>query len=117
MAEGFARLYGGDVLTASSAGLAPVLRIVPETVKAMMERNVDVSQHVPRPYDPRETTVTDIVVNMAGYKLPGPKPKELIEWEVKDPYGQPMKNYFAARDEIEKKVMGLILELRRRAKR
>ncbi len=32
MAEGFANLYGSDVLRASSAGLSPVERIVADTV-------------------------------------------------------------------------------------
>lgn len=117
MAEGFANHYGGDVLRASSAGLAPVLSVARETVAAMMDRNVDVSGHVPRPYDPRETNVTDIVVNMAGFKLPGPAPKELIEWKVTDPYGSSMNVYCAVRDDLEQRVMNLILDLRRRAKR
>ena len=117
MAEGFANHYGGDVPRASSAGLSPVLSIVPETVAAMMDKNVDVSQHVPRPYDPRETSFTDIVVNMAGFRLPGPAPKELIEWDVKDPFGASMTVYRAVRDDLEQRVMKLILDLRRRSKR
>jgi protein-tyrosine-phosphatase len=117
MAEGFANHYGSDVLLATSAGLAPVLSIVPQTVEAMLAKNVDVSQHVPRPYDPRETSFTDIVVNMAGFKLPGPAPKELLEWKVEDPYGAPMKTYRAVRDDLEQRVMNLILDLRRRAKK
>jgi arsenate reductase len=117
MAEGFANHYGSDVLRASSAGLSPVLSIIPETIAAMMDRNVDVSQHVPRPYDPRETRFADIVVNMAGFRLPGPAPKELIEWEVNDPYGSSMDVFFAVRDDLEQRVMNLILDLRRRAKR
>ena len=117
MAEAFANLYGEDVLRASSAGLSPVLSIVPETVAAMMDRNVDVSKHVPRPYDPRETSFTDIVVNMAGFRLPGPAPKELIEWNVNDPYGASMTTFRAVRDDLEQRVMNLILDLRRRAKR
>ncbi len=83
----------------------------------MMEKNIDVSKHVPRPYDPREISEVDIVVNMAGFKLPGPAPKELIEWTVKDPYGAPMTVYRATRDDIEHRVMNLILDLRRRASR
>ncbi len=35
MAEGFAKSYGSDVMIAASAGLAPVLRVVPETVAIM----------------------------------------------------------------------------------
>jgi arsenate reductase len=117
MAEGFANHYGADVLKASSAGLAPMQSIPAPTVAAMEELNVDVSTHVPRRYDPFEVREYDIVVNMAGFKLPGPPPKELIEWSVTDPIGAPMNKYRATRSELEQRVMGLILELRKRARK
>ena len=116
MAEGFANHYGGDVLRASSAGLAPAQMTPAETIAAMDEMNVDISNHVPRRYDPFEAVDYDIVVNMAGFKLPGARPKELVEWEVTDPIGRPMEIYRATRSELEQRVMRLILELRRRAK-
>jgi arsenate reductase len=117
MAEAFANCYGVDVLTALSAGLAPAQRVPPNTVRAMEEMNVDVSNHVPRLYHPSEAASYDLVVNMAGFNLPGPPPKELIEWEVNDPYGASMDTYRMTRDDLEQRVMRLILDLRRRTKR
>jgi arsenate reductase (thioredoxin) len=117
MAEGFANLYGSDVLTAASAGLAPLQAIPQETVDVMGEINVDVSRHVPRRFDPFEAVDCDIVVNMAGFKLPGPELKELIEWQVKDPYMASAEAYRAVRDDLETRVMRLILDLRRQAKK
>jgi arsenate reductase len=117
MAEGFANHYGSDVLVARSAGLASVASLVRETRLVMEEKNVDISNHVPRPYDPFEAIACDIVVNMAGYRLPGAAPKELMEWNVADPYGAPAEEYRKARDTIEQLVMRLILDLRRRARR
>jgi arsenate reductase len=117
MAEGFANHYGGDVLIASSAGLAPIPSVPPLTVLAMEEMNVDVSGHMPQLYDSQKAQEFDIVVNMAGFKLPGPAPAELVEWQVKDPYGAPMEAYRATRGDLEQRVMQLILDLRRRAKR
>ncbi len=117
MAEGFANFYGSDVLTAASAGLAPTQQIPPETVAAMGEINVDVSRHVPRRYDPFEAAGCDLIVNMAGFKLPGPTPKETLDWAVSDPYGAPIEAYRTTRDDLEQRVMRLILDLRRRAKR
>jgi protein-tyrosine-phosphatase len=114
MAEGFANHYGGDVLSALSAGLAPTQRIPPDTVEAMSEMNVDVSRHVPRRYDPFEAVDCDVVVNMAGFKLPGPAPKEVIVWNVQDPYGASIEAYRTVRDDLEQRVMRLILDLRRR---
>jgi protein-tyrosine-phosphatase len=116
MAEGFANHYGQDILKASSAGLAPTPGVAPHTVLVMEEMNVDVSRHLPRRYDPFEAMEYDIVVNMAGFKLPGPVPKQLIEWQVQDPYGASIDTYRAARNDLEQRVMRLILDLRRQAK-
>ena len=113
MAEGFANCYGADVLVAKSAGLAPIPGIPPRTVETMTEKNIDMSRHVPRLYDPLSVADYDIVVNMAGFRLPGPQPKELIEWQVNDPYGSPPPVYRIVRDDLEQRVMRLILELRK----
>ncbi len=117
MAEGFANHYGSDVLKAASAGLAPLQKIPPITVAAMEEINIDISRHVPRRYDPFEAVEYDLVVNIAGFKLPGPGAKETLEWVVPDPYGAQIDAYRIVRDELEQRVMRLILDLRRRAKR
>jgi arsenate reductase (thioredoxin) len=116
MAEGFANHYGSDVLRAVSAGLAPIQKIPPDTVEAMSELDVDVSRHVPRRYDPFEAVECDVVVNMAGFKLPGPPPREVIEWAVQDPYLASIEAYRTVRDDLEQRVMRLILDLRKRAK-
>lgn len=112
MAEGFANLYGNDVLIADSAGLSPVESVVAETVFIMEERSVDVSRHVPTAYDPIEAAQYDIVVNMSGYRLPGRPPRQLLEWKIRDPYLQSPEVYRQVRDEIETRVMELILRLR-----
>jgi arsenate reductase len=115
MAEGFARQYGSDVLIASSAGVSPLTTVVSQTVEIMQEKDVDISNHIPRFYTPQESLRADIVVNMSGMQLPGPAPKELVVWDVRDPYRQSRDVYRATRDDIENRVMRLILQLRRRA--
>jgi arsenate reductase len=116
MAEGFANQYGSDVLSASSAGLAPLQKIPLETVATMDEINIDVSRHVPRRYDPFEAAGCDLVINMAGYKLPGPPGTQVVEWQVKDPFQASPAAYRAVRDELEQRVMRLILELRKQSR-
>lgn len=116
MAEAFANHYGSDVLLATSAGLAPVTKTPPDTVRAMDEMNVDVTGHVPRRYEPFDVTDYDLVVNMAGFKLPGPQPKALVEWQVVDPFGAGLDAYRITRNDLEQRVMRLILELRRKAR-
>jgi len=112
MAEGFANKYGKDVLVALSSGLAPIGAITPETVAVMRERNVDVSEHVPQVYDPREVVECDLVVNLAGIRLTGIPARKLMEWKVADPFGGSIELYRSVRDELEQRVMRLILDLR-----
>ena len=117
MAEAFANHYGGDVLTAVSSGLAPAIAVARDTVRVMEEMDVDVSHHMPRLYSPFEAAESDIVINMAGLKLPGPPPRELIEWQVPDPVRAPLNAHRAVRNDLEQRVMRLILDLRKRTKR
>ena len=113
MAEGFARHYGKDVMTASSAGLAPTLVVAQETIDTMAEKNVDVSAHYPKKFDPLGAKEADLIVNMSGFVLPGKLTVPMEEWKVKDPYGDSMEVYMASANDVEMRVMGLILRLRR----
>ncbi len=113
MAEGFANCYGSDVLRAESRGLAPVPHVPSQGIAAMREKNIDISGHVSRRYDPIAGAMADIVVNMSDYPLPGVQPRHLITWKVVDPYRQPLAAFQKTRDAIEQQVMKLILELRR----
>ena len=116
MAEALANHYGSDVLKASSCGIAPTRVVTRNTVLAMSEMGVDVSSHLPRIYNLREASQYDIVVNMSGYPLPGPAPRQVIEWQVDDPMGAPIERFRAVRGDLENRVMRLILDLRRRAR-
>lgn len=113
MAEGFANCYGSDVLRAESFGLAPVPNVPSQGIVAMREKNIDISGHFSRRYDPIEAARADIVVNMSDYALPGRQPARVIVWKIDDPYGQPIQAFRKTRDVLEQKVMSLILQLRR----
>jgi len=112
MAEAFANHYGSDVLSASSAGLSPTSRVARDTIRVMAEKNVDVSSHVPQLFDPRDAPKYDLIVNLSGLRLPNIPAENLLEWKVADPYNSPIGKYLAARDELERLVMKLILDLR-----
>jgi protein-tyrosine-phosphatase len=113
MAEGFANCYGSDILRAESYGLAPVPRVPRDGILAMSEKNIDISRHVSRRYDPVAAAKADLVVNMSDYRLPGAPPPRLIEWKIVDPYGKAIEEYRKTRDTLEQQVMSLILALRR----
>ena len=114
MAEGFARAYGKDVMIAESAGLAPAMTVPAETREAMAEKNIDISAQFPKPIEILQPSRFDLILNMSGYPLPGCP--GAIEWKVRDPIGGTPEQYRAARDQIERLVMNLILELRRNHK-
>jgi protein-tyrosine-phosphatase len=113
MAEGFANLYGKDVLIATSSGLAPTEIVVRETIECMRENGVDLSNHYPKPYDPDTSSTFDLIINMSGYDLPEPIEATVRNWLIRDPIGQSEEVYRESRDTIERQVMQLILQLRR----
>jgi protein-tyrosine-phosphatase len=116
MAEAFANCYGSDILFAESRGLAPVPKVPSHGVVVMLEKNLDISRHVSKRYDPSVAALADLVVNMSGYPLPGVQPKKVLVWKIVDPYGQSLANFQRTRDVLENQVMNLILELRRQAR-
>lgn len=79
MAAAFANKYGSDVVIASSAGLSPAISCSSLTRKVMLERNVDIGDHLPRAFDEIDVGGTDLIVNMSGYQLPGVK---TLDWQV-----------------------------------
>ncbi len=113
MAEGFARKYGEDVMIAASAGLAPAPFVALGTIRAMEEKNIDVGDHFPKGLKQLGRAEFDLAVNMSGFDLPDDVANCVRDWDVQDPMGEGYETYRKVRDEIEMRVMGLILELRR----
>ena len=112
MAEAFARAYGSDVMAPASAGLAAASDIAPDTMRAMLERGIDLRDHFPKSLRHMNRVQFDIVVNMSGMGLPGERNERVLEWDVPDPVLMPYEDHCEIRDLIERKVMQLVLELR-----
>ncbi len=113
MAEGFARAYGSDVLTAESAGLAPAMSIAPLTHKVMLEKNIDLGHMYPRSAEALKGRF-DLVINMSGGPVPKAIQAAVEEWEVRDPIGESEEIFREVRDQIEQRVMRLVLGMRGR---
>lgn len=113
MAEFFARRYGTDVLEAASAGLMPGPVCDSRITKVMAEKGIALEDHFPKGIEELGEGAWDVAVNMSGLLMPKLGRAEIREWPVRDPYQLAEGVYREVRDEIEQRVMGLILELRR----
>lgn len=112
MAEGFARAYGKDVIVPASAGLAPSINVPPLTIQVMKEKGIEIDDHFPKDLGFMRNIQFDLVINMSGQKLPTMKMLQVEEWKVRDPIGKAEEVYRATRDDIENRVMRLVLALR-----
>ena len=113
MAEAFARAYGSDVLVPASAGLTPAFRLPDDTIRAMAEKNLDMSAHFPKSIHQLGRADFDLVINLTGTPLMWPSDSPVEDWRVADPIMLDYEQHCAVRDQIEGLVMRLILELRR----
>jgi arsenate reductase (thioredoxin) len=113
MAEGFARVYGSDVMIPASAGLTPANSVARDTVKAMDEKGISLREHFPKAIRHLGRARFDVVINMSGHPVSVPSSPEVRTWSVADPVMLDFQKHCDVRDEIERRVMELILEFRR----
>ena len=113
MAEAFARAYGSDVMIAASAGLAPASSIAPDTLEAMEEKGLDLRDQFPKSLRHMSRAQFDLIVNMSGMDLKDAPKVRVVEWDIPDPVLLEYDEHCEVRDQIERQVMQLILNLRR----
>lgn len=111
MAEGLAAKYGSDVMRAESAGLSPIHRVDPLSIKVMQERNIDISNAFPKGPDVVDAHSFDLIVNMSGSRMPSLR-VPIEEWSIPDPIGQDEDAFRKTADLLEQQVMRLVLQLR-----
>jgi arsenate reductase len=112
MAEAMARKYGSDVINPASAGLSAVAVSYPLTKSILLEKNVDPGIHIPRRFTDMKLKNFDLIVNMSGETLPMDAGVPVEVWEIEDPFGRTEETFRKVRDEIEMRVMHLILRIR-----
>jgi protein-tyrosine-phosphatase len=116
MAEGFARLHGSDRVEACSAGSRPAGAVNPRAIAFMAERGVDIAANASKPLDAFADQSFDAVVTMGcGDACPWLPARHREDWALPDPKHLPDAEFRAVRDEIERRVLGLLecLETRR----
>jgi len=78
----------------------------------MNEVGLDFSGRVPRLLTREMAEWADVVVTMGcGDQCPVVPGVRYIDWKLPDPAGRPVEDVRAARDEIDRRVQGLLAEL------
>jgi arsenate reductase len=119
MAEAIARAKYGDIMEASSAGIAPAAIIQPETERCLQEGGYQLFDDMrPEALTAVDWGSMDVIVNMSGAGIlpliQGYRGGNLI-WEVQDPMGRPLEAYRQARERIERQLERLAETLRAHA--
>jgi arsenate reductase len=112
MAEAFARIHGGGMVEAYSAGSRPSGRVNPKAVEAMQEVGYDLTTHQSKGLDQFNGQEFDAAVTMGcGDACPLVKAKKRVDWDIPDPKNMPPEQFREVRDLIERKVKELLASL------
>lgn len=116
MAEGFFGKYAPAGYRAVSAGTRPAIKINPLAVQAMREVGINISAQ-------RSKTITDDMIRgsakavnmgcMNESECPLMFLNNSVEWAIEDPKGKNIEKVREIRDEIERKIIELVEDLKR----
>jgi arsenate reductase len=108
MAEALYAQVGGE---ARSAGTTPAAQVHPVVVEAMREVGIDLTDRQPHRLETADAEWADVVVTMGcGDACPVLPGKRYVDWELEDPAGKPLDEVRAIRDEIARRIEGLVAE-------
>ena len=112
MAAGYLAHLGAGRVEVLSAGSAPAAQINHVAVEAMLEEGIDIAAEQPKVLTPEAVQLSDVVVTMGcGDECPFFPGKRYEDWELDDPAGQGIDSVRPIRDEIRRRVEGLLAEL------
>jgi arsenate reductase (thioredoxin) len=112
MAAAFLTHLAGDKVQVRSAGSAPADAVNPAVVEAMKEAGVDISAETPKVLTAEAVRSSDVVITMGcGDACPYFPGRRYLDWELDDPAGQGVAAVRPIRDDIERRIRGLLAEL------
>ncbi len=112
MAAAFMQELSGGKVEVLSAGSAPKDSINPIAVLAMNEIGIDISRNTPKILTNEAVKDSDVVITMGcGDTCPFYPGKRYEDWVLDDPAGQDIAAVRVIRDEIKKRVEGLLKDL------
>ena len=112
MALGWFNHLAGGRAVAWSGGSEPGAEVNPAAIAAMAEVGIDISGEFPKAWTDEVVRAADAVVTMGcGDACPVFPGKTYLDWELDDPAGMGVEAVRPIRDEIKRRVEGLLVEL------
>ncbi|MFF7966680.1 arsenate reductase ArsC [Streptomyces sp. NPDC007903] len=112
MAAAFLTHFAGDRVEVLSAGSAPADAVNPAVVEAMAEVGIDLSAQTPKVLTTEAVRASDIVITMGcGDACPVFPGKQYLDWTLDDPAGQGVAAVRPIRDDIARRIRGLLADL------
>jgi protein-tyrosine-phosphatase len=112
MAMGWFQHLAGDRAVAWSGGSEPAHEANPSAVQAMAEVGIDIAHAFPKRWTDEIVRAADVVVTMGcGDACPVYPGTRYVDWDLEDPAGKGVDAVRPIRDEIERRVRGLLAEL------
>jgi len=110
MSQAFAKIHGGNLVEAFSAGSKPSGTINPKAVVAMKELGYDLTRHHSKSLEEVKMFAPfDVVVTMGcGDACPWMPAARFIDWQIPDPREMNEGDIRKVRDLIESKVKELL---------
>lgn len=112
MAEAFTRMHGADVLEPYSAGSRASGEVNSKAVAAMREKGYDLTMHRSKSLDEVPPPFDYVITMGCGEECPFVAAHRREDWLLPDPKMLPPDAFNGVRDEIERRVLALIEEVR-----
>jgi arsenate reductase len=108
LAEQLFRAEAGGRDEARSAGSSPGTAPEPNVVAVLAEVGIDASGHVPQKLTDELVEWADVVVAACDGACPVVPGKPYRNWHLPDPYGRPLEDVRALRDDVRVRVRALL---------
>ena len=112
LAAAILRSLAGDRVRVLTAGSEPVGAINPKIIAALDEIGIPLGGEYPKPLTDEVVRAADYVVTMGcGDACPIYPGRRYLDWDLPDPAELPMDGVRAVRDDIDRRVRGLLREI------
>ena len=112
MAAAYLTHLAGGAVEVRSAGSEPADQVNPAAVAAMTEEGIDITAETPKILTTEAVKESDVVITMGcGDTCPVFPGKRYEDWELEDPAGIGVESVRPIRDEIKRRILGLLESL------